>query len=101
MDLNNLNDIEQLKRLIVDPMIETIRAEIRPIARTAYSTRTRVDTLEHNVEDVPAAVTDQGNRLAKLESNQKKALLGYSGIVLLVTMGFNYAKAKWFSKFFS
>lgn len=95
MNLNNLDDIEQLKRLIVDPMIEAVRAEIKPIARTTYANRNRLQALE---ADVPANLD---TRLGKLESNQKKALLGYAGIVMLVTMGFNYVKAKWLSHFFS
>lgn len=76
----NLAEVERLKELIIQPMIETIQAELKPLVQ---------------------AKAEHEQRLAKLEGNQKKALMGYAGIVALLTLGFNYVKAKWLSKFFA
>lgn len=76
----NLAEVERLKELIIEPMIDTIREELKPLAQ---------------------AKADHEARLAKLESNQKKALMGYAGIVAALTLSWNYVKAKWLSKFFT
>lgn len=102
MDLNNLDDVEQLKRLIVDPLIENIRAELRPVAKTTYANRNRLNRMEGDIAQLEAGVkteADNASRLSKLESNQKKAMLGYAGIVMLTTAAFNYLKVKIMAKF--
>lgn len=76
----NLAEVERLKELIIEPMIDTIRAELKPLVEAKAS---------HEA------------RLAKLEGNQKKALMGYAGIVAALTLSWNYVKAKWLSKFFT
>lgn len=76
----NLEEVQRLKTLIIEPMIATIQEELKPLVQ---------------------AKTEHEQRLAKLEGNQKKALMGYAGIVAALTLAFNYVKAKWLSKFFT
>lgn len=80
LKLDDIEDAEKFQQHFVTPLVEQIRAELKPLVMTSQA---------HEA------------RLAKLESNQKKAMLGYAGIVALVTAGWHYAKAKYLNKFFS
>lgn len=80
LDLDNLDDAEKFQKHFVTPLVDAVKAEMKPL----------VD-----------AKLDHESRLSKIESNQKKALLGYAGIVAALTVAFNYVKARWLSKFFS
>jgi hypothetical protein len=63
----NLHDAEELKRLVVEPMIESIRAELRPLTDK---------------------VSNHEQRVGKIESNQKKALGIYAMLAMFGGMGF-------------
>lgn len=80
MTQEEMNEIEFVKTNVVKPMI---------------------DALERTVEPLVAASKDHESRLAKLESNQKKALTGYSVFISVVSAGFaivaGHAK-DWFSR---
>jgi hypothetical protein len=65
MDLNNLDDAEQFQRMFVTPLIEAVRKEICPLIR--------------QVEDNEA-------RIKTMEKNQKRALIGYGGIVAVAAL---------------
>jgi hypothetical protein len=73
----NLEDAENIKKVIVDPVVEALRAEIAP--------------LKKELEDHEWKIKGQYARIVKLEGNQKKALLGYAGIVAVVSFGFSAA----------
>ena len=73
----NLEDAENIKKVIVDPVVEALRAEIAP--------------LKEKLSEHDWKLKGQYARIVKLESNQKKALLGYAGVVALVSIGFNSA----------
>jgi ribosome-interacting GTPase 1 len=75
----NLEDAENIKKVIVDPVVEALRAEMAPLRK--------------EIEEHEWKIKGQYARIVKLEGNQKKALLGYAGIVALVSMGFNAALA--------
>lgn len=80
----NMEDAEQIKKIIVDPMIEALKAELEPFRDT--------------VENHEWRIKGQYSRIVKLEKNQRKAMIGYAGIVLLVSTGFtalvDWAKRK-------
>lgn len=80
LKLDDIDDAEKFQKHFVTPLIDAVRAEVKPL----------VD-----------AKLDHEKRLAGLESNQKKALIGYAGIITVLTVAFNYVKAKYLSKFFS
>lgn len=63
-----LDEAEQIRNVIVDPLVDALRAEILPI-------KTLVDQHE--------------KRLKEIESNQHKALLGFAGVALALTLAFN------------
>lgn len=63
-----LEDAQQIKEVIVDPLIEAVRAEIAPI---------RDITEKHEI------------RIGKIETNQTRALVGWGVVMLGVTMFFN------------
>lgn len=77
MDLNNLEDVERFKRLFLDPIQQSVRDELAPLTQQ---------------------VRDHDVQIKSLQSNQKKAMLGYAGIVAAVTIAFNYFKAKFIAK---
>lgn len=79
LDLDNLDDAEKFQKHFVTPLIDAVRAEVKPL----------VD-----------AKVDHEARLGRIESNQKRALVGYAGIVASLTIAFNYVKAKYLSKLF-
>lgn len=79
MNLKDLDDAEKFQKHFVTPLVEQIRTELSPLVKASQ---------------------DHEARLVKLESNQKKALLGYAGIVAVVTGGWHYVKAKYLSNFF-
>lgn len=80
MTQEEMNEIEFLKTNIVQPMIEALRTEVKPIVETAK---------------------DFEKRIAKLETNQKKALTGYSAFISVASAGLaivaGHAK-DWFSR---
>jgi hypothetical protein len=69
----NLNDAEQLKRMVVDPMVDSIKAEIGPLVA-------RVAAIEA--------------RTSKLENIAGKAVKVYSGIIALGTFILHVAITK-------
>ena len=64
----NLDDAEQFRKLVVEPVIDALRAEIMPIR---------------------ALVNQHEKRLKAIEANQSKALLGFAGVALALTVLFN------------
>jgi hypothetical protein len=79
MNFNDPEQIEAFQRLYIKPMVDEVKSTLAPLVETQR---------------------DHGYRLEKLEGNQKKALLGYAGVVAVGTIAFNYIKVKWLSKFF-
>lgn len=76
----DLNDVEQFQKHFVLPLVDAVRSELKPLVE---------------------ARADHESRLQRVESNQKKALLGYASIVAVVTVVFNAAWAKIKSKLMS
>lgn len=68
VNLNDLEDAERFQKLFVAPLVDAVRAEVKPLVE---------------------ADRDHEDRLKKLESNQKRALVGLSAVVLAVTIAFN------------
>lgn len=72
----NLNDADKIKELIVQPMIDALRLEIKPL----------VDMKQFHEA-----------RLVKLENNQNRALIGWgvfaSGIAIAVTASWEWVKS--------
>lgn len=79
LKLDNLDDAEKFQKHFVTPLVEAVRAEVKPLVEAQAKTE---------------------ERLNKLEANQKKALIGYGGVIAVVTLAFNVIKAKFLSKFF-
>jgi hypothetical protein len=46
LDLNNLDDAEKFQKHFVTPLIEAVREELKPLTKTTYSNRARIDKLE-------------------------------------------------------
>lgn len=74
----DLNDAEQLQRIVVAPLIEAVRSEMKNIVGD-------VSGLKADLAGVTADV-------AKLKSNQSKALVGWTLLVTLVSAGVTWAK---------
>lgn len=72
LNLNNLNDAEQFQKHFVTPMIDAVKTEIAPLVQQG---------------------ADHEKRLKGLESNQKKALVGYSVVAVLIGSAVGYVKA--------
>lgn len=68
MSLIDLDDAEKFQRHFVQPLIDAVRDEVKPLVK---------------------AQADHEDRLKQLESNQKKALVGFAGIVIVVSVVFN------------
>ena len=68
---------EQLKRIVVQPMIDGLRQEMQPIVKLL------------NAHDA---------RLAKLEGTNKKAMVGWATIAAVCTLGWNWVQGKVRSK---
>ena len=66
----DLNDAEQIKALIVDPMVTALRQEI-----------------ESQLSPLLKSQQDHETRIAGLESDQKKAMLGFGVLSLAVSAG--------------
>ena len=66
----DLNDAEQIKTLIVDPMVTALRQEI-----------------ESQLSPVLKSQQDHESRIEGLEANQKKAMLGFGALSLAVSAG--------------
>lgn len=71
----DLADVEQLQRLMVTPLVEAVRAEMKSLVA-------RVDAIEPDV--------------ASLKKNQGKALIGWTVLVAIVSAGFGWVKDKVF-----
>lgn len=80
LNLDNIDDAEKFQKHFVQPLVDAVRLEVKPL----------VD-----------AKLDHDARLKTLEGNQRKALYGYAGLVAVLTVAFNYVKAKFLAKFFS
>lgn len=74
----DLNDAEQLQRIVVAPLIAAVRAEMQTLIG-------RVDSVEGDVKSM-------ADDVAKLKSNQSKALVGWTLLVTLVSAGVTWAK---------
>lgn len=74
----DMEDAERIKLLIVDPMVQALRAEITPLL-------SRVEKLEEGAANFAP-------RIQKLESYAGRLVKVYSGVVALLTFG---AHAAW------
>jgi hypothetical protein len=74
--LRYLQQAEKFQEHFVKPLVEAVRQELIPV-------KARLDQVE-------AGVIGQGERLLTLENHEKKALLGWTGMVFLVTSAFAY-----------
>ena len=68
-----MDEGEQLKRIVVEPMIDGLRKEMQPIIKLLNAHDTRLD---------------------KLESTNKKAMVGWATIATVGTVGWNWLQAK-------
>lgn len=73
----NLNDADKIKELIVQPMVDAVRAEIAPLVATKQNHEDRIARLE----------AQKNERLDKLESNQRKGLWGWGVFASAVALG--------------
>jgi hypothetical protein len=73
LNLNDLEDAEKFQEHFVKPLVDAVRKEISPLARTVYATRTRV---------------------AKLERSQARAFIGFAGVSVAVGLAFDWFKKK-------
>ncbi len=64
MDWEDLEDIERFQRLFVEPLVKSVREELKPLT---------------------TASADHTARLDKLEGNQKKAMFGFAGLTLVAS----------------
>ena len=64
MNWNDLEDIERFQRLFVEPMVKSVREELKPLTEMAKDTQERV---------------------VKLEKNQGRALVGVGAVALLIS----------------
>lgn len=84
----NMNEIEQLKRLIVEPMIATVEEKLK----------SHVDQVNGIVNGGMKEVEGLKTRVASLESAKTKALWGWGaisvGISVALTASWNYLKSK-------
>lgn len=80
MTQEEMNEIEFLKVNVVQPMVDAIKTEIKPIVENAQKFE---------------------ERITALEKNQKKALTGYSAFISVASAGLaivaGHAK-DWFSR---
>lgn len=84
----DLNDAEQIKRLVVDPTVEAmcakIQAELAPILRAQ--------------QDTSIILKDHAARIGGLEGNQRRALLGWGvaslGVSAAITASWNWIRSK-------
>lgn len=65
LDLDNLDDAEKFQKHFVTPLVDAVRAEVRPLVES--------DRM-------------QNEAIQKLQSNQKKALIGFAGISALASI---------------
>lgn len=65
LDLDDLDDAEKFQKHFVTPLVEAVRAEMKPLTTTVYATRERVK---------------------KLEGNQMKAMLGFAGMATALSV---------------
>ena len=68
-----MQEAEEFKTLIMDPMIAGIRAELKPVADLAKAHEARI---------------------ARLESTNRKAMIGWGAIMAAGTLVWNYATGK-------
>ena len=83
----NLDDAEQLKRVLIDPMVDALKAEIAPLVA-------RQDKQE-------AASSALDGRVRTLESYAAKLGSIYAGIVAVVTFVAHWAWQKVKTKYFT
>lgn len=84
----NLNDADKIKELIVQPMVDAVRAEMR----------TATDAMRDQIQPLVALKQNHEDRLGKLENNQKRAMVGWgvfaSGMALAATASWEWVKSK-------
>ena len=68
-----MDEGEQLKRIVVQPMIDGIRQEMQPVIKLLNAHEARI---------------------AKVEAQQKRALVGYGALCLGGTAIWNWVQAK-------
>lgn len=73
----NLNDADKIKELIVEPMVNALRAEMAPLLAVKQNHEDRIAKLE----------SGKNERIDKLEANQKKGLWGWGVFASAVAIG--------------
>lgn len=79
MKLTDIDDAEKFQKHFVQPLIDGVRAEIKPLV---------------------TQTTENTDRISKLEGNQKKALIGYSAVAVLAGSAFGWAKQQIMTRVF-
>ena len=75
LDEKDLEYAVRFQQLFVEPLVDAVRAELKPLAERAK---------QHEEAD-QQRFADVNNRLNAIEGNQKKALFAYAAIVAAVT----------------
>lgn len=86
--MSNLNDAEQLKRLIVQPMIDAVNASMEG----------HMKAMDAKLEGLVTSVNDHKTRIEAIEAGRKKAMIGYgvyaTGTSIAIGAGWNWLKKK-------
>lgn len=78
MKLTDIDDAEKFQKHFVLPLVDAVRAEVKPLVEQTKANTDRID---------------------KLEGNQKKALAGYAVLSVIAASSFAWAKQKVMSHF--
>lgn len=85
---DSFEEAERFQRLFVQPLVEAVKIEMK----------THVEDVTTIVQGVTVKVKGHEDRLNALETNQKKALIGWGVITLAVgtavTAAWNYIRTK-------
>lgn len=85
---DNFEDAERFQRLFVQPLIQTVKTEMQSHAEAVQKT----------VDGFATKVSEHDKRLGTLEANQKKGMVGWGVLTLivgtLVTTCWNWVKGK-------
>jgi hypothetical protein len=91
MKLDDLDDAEQFQRVFVTPLTNAVREEVKrshgeikeDLQRSNRAAFARISTVVERLEQHDV-------RLKKVESNQKRAMVGYAGLVTVITISFGW-----------
>lgn len=86
---DNLEDAERFQRLLIEPMLRGMQEKLD----------THHAEVTAQVASISAALLTQDQRIQKLESGQKKALIGWSAYATLCAAGLSYCWS-WFKQHF-